>query len=316
MSYYWGHNRRFNDFSNHIRKVFNGSKMQKISIHAGFTCPNRDGTKGVGGCTFCNNESFKPSYCQSDLNIAEQINRGIKFFERRYDSVKYIAYFQAYTNSYAPLETLIDLYESALSYDGVEGLIIGTRPDCLSDQLIDYLKDIQKRYYVAVELGVESTLDVTLERINRGHSFDESKQAINILAKNNIPVGVHMIMGLPGESFDDMLKHGEYISKLPVNYLKLHQLQYVKGSKLGNYYLENPQPDSLLNLDQYIDFVVTFLENLRPDIVMERFTSQAPHSLLIAPKWGIKNFEFVRILENRMEKKDTWQGKYYSPVSF
>ncbi|TCO09116.1 TIGR01212 family radical SAM protein [Natronoflexus pectinivorans] len=310
MSYDWGHTRRYNDFGTYIRDKFEG-RVQKISIHAGFTCPNRDGSKGIGGCTFCNNETFKPSYCQSSVAVVEQIEKGIGFFSQRYPATRFLAYFQAYTNTYGELNDLINTYEQALSHPKVTGLIIGTRPDCLPDELIEYFSGISKRTYVVVELGVESTSDSTLEAINRGHDYQSTIDATHKLVKAGIPVGAHLILGLPGESREMMLKHAELVSKLPVTYLKLHQLQYVKGSHLGLSYLSNPKDFKVFDLNEYIELVVDFLELVRPDIVVERFASQAPHDLLLAPRWGLKNFEIVHKVEQLMEQRDTWQGRLY-----
>ncbi|ASB50779.1 TIGR01212 family radical SAM protein [Alkalitalea saponilacus] len=310
MSYAWGHTRRYNDFGTYIRKKFNG-RVQKISIHAGFTCPNRDGSKGIGGCTFCNNETFKPSYCQSSMSIFDQVEKGIKFFSQRYPATRFLAYFQAYTNTYGELNDLINTYEQALSHPDVTGLIIGTRPDCLPDGLIHYLSDLSKRSYVVVELGVESTSDLTLQNINRGHDYQSTIDAVHKLVDVGIPVGAHLILGLPGESREMMLKHAESVSKLPVTYLKIHQLQYVKGSHLGQLYFSKPENFKVFELNEYIELVVDFLELVRPDIVVERFASQAPHELLLAPRWGLKNFEIVHKVEQRMEERETWQGRLY-----
>ncbi|WP_026475525.1 TIGR01212 family radical SAM protein [Alkaliflexus imshenetskii] len=310
MSYAWGHERRYNDFSTYIRKLFN-ERVQKISIHAGFTCPNRDGSKGTGGCTFCNNESFKPSYCQPAVSVSDQITKGISFFRARHPEAKFLAYFQAYTNTYGELSQLIDLYDEALTHSEVIGLIVGTRPDCLPPDVLDYFAALNKRTHVTIELGVESTSDITLNRVNRGHDFKSTRDAVTRLADMGISTGAHLILGLPGESREEMLMHASRISDLPINYLKVHQLQYVKGSQLGSAFLQNPENFRVFEVEEYVELVVDFLERVRPDIVMERFASQAPHNLLLAPKWGLKNFEFVRLVDKRLSERDTWQGKLY-----
>lgn len=310
MDYFWGHPKRYNDFGSHIRQKFNG-KVQKISINAGFTCPNRDGTKGVGGCTFCNNDSFKPSYCEPVMSIGEQIDKGISVFRSRHPDAKYIAYFQSYTNTYGSISDLIALYEEALSCQEIAGLIVGTRPDCLPNDLLNYFADLQKRTYVTVELGVESTSNATLELVNRGHSFEETKDALLRLNERKIPSGAHLILGLPGETYSQMINHAVELSKLPINYLKIHQLQFIKGSKLGLSYQNNPINFRVFDVHEYVELVIDFLERLSPQIVMERFASQAPHDLLLAPRWGLKNFEFVRLVEKRLEERDTWQGRLF-----
>lgn len=310
MSYFWGHERRYNDFSTYIRKLFN-ERVQKISIHAGFTCPNRDGSKGTGGCTFCNNESFKPSYCQPAVSVSDQILKGISFFRARHPEAKFLAYFQAYTNTYGELSQLIDLYDEALLSSDVIGLIVGTRPDCLPADVLNYFAALNKRTHVTIELGVESTSDITLNRVNRGHDFQSARDAVARLAAAGISTGVHLILGLPGESREEMLMHASRISELPINYLKVHQLQYVKGSQLGSAYLQNPEKYTVFEVEEYVELVVDFLERVRPDIVMERFASQAPQNLLLAPKWGLKNFEFVRLVDKRLAVRDTWQGRLY-----
>ncbi len=310
MPYFWGHERRYNDFSTYIRKLFN-ERVQKISIHAGFTCPNRDGLKGSGGCTFCNNESFKPSYCQPAVSVSDQISKGITFFKGRHPEAKFLAYFQAYTNTYGELSQLIDLYDEALLHSDVIGLIVGTRPDCLPADVLNYFAALNKKTHVTIELGVESTSDITLNRVNRGHDFQSARDAVARLANVGISTGVHLILGLPGESREEMLMHASRISELPINYLKVHQLQYVKGSQLGSAYLKNPEKYKVFEVEEYVELVVDFLERVRPDIVMERFASQAPQNLLLAPKWGLKNFEFVRLVDKRLAVRDTWQGKVY-----
>ena len=310
MIYPWGHSKRYNDFGTYIKGKFNG-KVQKISINAGFTCPNRDGNKGFGGCTFCNNESFKPSYCEPVMDIKDQIEKGISVFRQRHPQARYLAYFQSYTNTYGLLDELIALYEEALSYPGVEGLIVGTRPDCLPNELLNYFAELQKKTYITVELGVESTHNPTLLAVNRGHTFEETQDALFRLKEREIPSGAHLILGLSGENRNQMLNHAQELSKLPLNFLKIHQLQYIKGSLLGKAYQQNPDGCPVFEVNDYIELVVDFLELLSPHIVVERFASQAPHNLLLAPKWGLKNFEFVRLVEKRLAERDTWQGRLF-----
>jgi radical SAM protein (TIGR01212 family) len=308
--YPWGHNNPFNDYSNFLRNKFN-NRVQKLSLNVGFTCPNRDGSKGIGGCSFCNNETFNPDYCRPDESITSQLDKGISFFKDRYPNQFYLAYFQAYTNTYGPLEQLKQMYEEALDHSGVVGLVVGTRPDCLPDKLIDYFSQLQKKYYVIVELGIESTNEETLKQINRAHTFEETKEAVFKLNKAGLPVGGHLIMGLPGESDEMMLSHADVLSNLPLNYLKLHQLQYVKGSSLGRQFQDDPSKFRVLEADEYIDIAISFLERLNPSIIVERLASQAPHKLLIAPRWGLKNFQLVEIARKRMLERNTWQGRLW-----
>lgn len=311
MNHPWGHARPYNDFASYLRRYF-GGRVQKLSINAGFTCPNRDGSKGSGGCTFCNNETFKPAYCEPASGVREQLETGKAFFSTRYPDARYLAYFQAYTNTYADLAYLKDLYGQALEVEGVVGLVVGTRPDCLPDALLDYFADLQKAYYVTVELGVESTNDATLKRVNRGHDYASTCDAVARLRARNLPVGAHLILGLPGEDRDQMLAHATTISRLDISYLKVHQLQYVKGSQLGRQFMARPQDFEVLKLDDYVDLVCDFVALLRPDIVLERFASQAPHDLLLAPRWGLKNFELVHRVEQRLVERKLWQGKHYT----
>ncbi len=311
MKYPWGHDRRFNDYSSYIKRTFN-ERVQKVSVDAGFSCPNRDGSKGVGGCTFCNNSTFNPSYCGEGSSITQQIDTGINFFSPKYKTQNYLAYFQAYSNTYANIDVLKQRYREALEYPQVIGIVLGTRPDCVDDELLAYLQELNKDYHITVEYGVESTLDTTLKRINRGHNYEIAKEAIVKTAKAGLNVGAHLILGLPGESEEDLYNHARAISELPLDYLKLHQLQLVRGSVMGEAYLKNTSEIKLYEVDEYIELVVNFLELLNPKIVMERFISQSPKELLIAPVWGLKNFEFVAKVEKRLKERGTWQGKKYS----
>ena len=308
--YSWGHDRRYNDFSTYFRTLFS-ERVQKVSIDAGFTCPNRDGSKGVGGCTYCNNKTFKPTYCNLENSVTSQVEKGIAFFAKKYKSMRFLAYFQAYTNTYAPIEDLKRLYEEALEHPKVVGLVISTRPDCIYHELLDYLAELSKNVYVMIEVGVESHLDRTLENINRGHSFAEAAWAIEETAKRGINNCAHMILGLPGETRDELLDQAKTISKLPVKNLKLHQLQIHKKTLLEKQFQQHPENFKLYTAYEYIDLVIDYLELLNPEIIVERFISQAPPQMLIAPKWGLKNFEFVAKVEKRLKERDTWQGRLF-----
>jgi len=308
----WGHERRFNAYSNYFRNIY-GARVQKVSIDAGFGCPNRDGLKGFGGCTYCNNDAFNPSYCQPSRSVSEQIGEGIKFHKWRYDeAVSYLAYFQAYSNTYAPLETLKKLYEEALRYRGVVGLIIGTRPDCIDDEKLEYLKELTSRCYVAVEYGIESCYDKTLVRINRGHSFEDAVSALEKTKALGITTGAHFIFGLPGETREEMLNQVDIISGLPIRTVKFHQLQIIKGTGMEIEFKNNPGDFELFTWEEYLDFFVSFLERLNPAIVVERFTGEAPPRFLTGEGWGKKRTDqIVNLIEKRLEELNTWQGKLY-----
>jgi len=310
--YPWGHNRRFNAYSNYFKGIF-GGRLQKVSIDAGFTCPNRDGTSGIGGCTYCNNDAFNPSYCHPSKSVTQQITTGVDFLKHRYKNpFGYLAYFQAYSNTYAPIEKLKTLYEEALAFPGIKGLVIGTRPDCIDEEKLDYIKLLSENYFVAVEYGIESCYDRTLKRINRGHNFNQAVNAIEMTSSRKIKTGAHFILGLPGESYDDMLKEAEIISALPLDTLKFHQLQIIKGTRMEKEYLENPGDFNLFLFDDYVEFFIRFLEKLNPAIVVERFTGEAPPGFLTNPVWGKKRTEqIVAIIEARLEELNTWQGRLY-----
>ena len=290
-----------------------GSRLQKVSIDAGFTCPNRDGTSGTGGCTYCNNDAFNPSYCNPSKSISKQLSEGMDFLRKRYrEPASYLAYFQAYSNTYASLKRLRSLYEEALSYPGITGLIIGTRPDCIDNEKLNYFRDLSEKHFVAIEFGVESCYDKTLKRINRGHSYSQAADAIKMTADKGIKTGAHFIFGLPGESREEMLAETEIISELPLHTVKFHQLQIIKGTIMEKEFLENPQDFNLFTFDDYVDFFILFLEKLNPQIVVERFTGEAPPGFLLEHKWNKKRTdEIVRIIERKLEELNTWQGRLY-----
>jgi len=310
VDFIWGHKKRYNDFSSYFKKKFS-ERVQKVSIDAGFTCPNRDGTKGLGGCTYCNNKTFKPTYTNLNNSVTNQIQDGVDFFSKKYKAMKFLAYFQAYTNTYAPFDNLKKLYEEALQHPKIIGLVISTRPDTVSAELLDYLAELSKKVYVMVEFGLESHLDKSLQLINRGHTFNDSVWALEETAKRGINNCAHMILGLPGETREDMLEQAKVISKLPFKNLKLHQLQIHKGTLLEKQYLKNPEKFNLFTSENYIELVVDYLELLNPEIIVERFISEAPPEMLIAPKWGLKNFEFVAKVEKRLKQRNTWQGRLF-----
>ena len=306
---------RYLNYNTVLKQEFS-ERVQKISINAGFTCPNRDGSKGTGGCTYCNNQSFSPGYAKPVKSVSEQVEEGIAFFHHKYESQVYLAYFQSYTNTYDNTENLIKIYREALSHPKVAGIVVGTRPDCINDELLDYFAELNKSKYVMIEYGVESTCDDTLQLINRGHDYAGSEEAIIKTAERGLRTGAHLILGLPGENRETILTHADKISKIPLTAVKLHQLQLIKGTAMARQYAENPGWFHMMTAEEYIELVIDFLEKLNPAIAVERFVSQSPEKLLIAPNWGLKNFEFVHKIEKRLAERNTRQGrKYMTPIA-
>ena len=304
--------RRYQDFTYFIRNRF-GFSVQKVCINAGFTCPNKDGTKGRGGCTYCNNNTFNPDYCKPIKPIKLQIEEGIEFFSSKYKAQKYLAYFQAYTNTYAPLVDLKRMYEEALEHKDVLGLVIATRPDCIKDQVLDYLQSLViEGYFIKLEFGLESTNNNTLKTINRCQTHEDAIDAFNRADGRGIHLGAHLILGLPGETKEDMLEHAFKVSNLPINTLKVHHLQIVKHTMMAYQFKHNPEMFTFMKLDEYIDLVVDFIELLNPNIILERFFSESPDRMLIHPKYGLKNFEVKHLVEKRLEKRNAFQGRLFS----
>lgn len=289
----------YKDYSHWIREQF-PFRVQKISVDAAFSCPNRDGRLSLGGCTFCDNKTFNPSYCDRGKSITQQLEEGKAFFAKKYPEMKYLAYFQAYSNTYAPLEELKRKYEEALAVDDVVGLVIGTRPDCVSDEALDYLQQLNQHTFLIVEYGIESANDNTLRRINRGHTFDCSRQAIIKAHQRGIITCGHIILGLPGEDEEEMLHQASTISQLPLDIIKLHQLQIIKGTPLAKEY--EAHPFHVFSAEEYVNIVIRYVSQLRNDLVLERFVSQSPPNMVIAPKWGLKNHEFTDLLNKRIRE--------------
>ncbi|MFZ4398704.1 MAG: TIGR01212 family radical SAM protein [Bacteroidales bacterium] len=312
MPYYWEHSRRFNAYANYFRQHF-GERVQKLSIDAGFTCPNRDGTLGFGGCTYCNNDAFNPSYCLPEKSVIQQIEEGIEFHAKRYRRAdKYLAYFQAYSNTYAPLSELEKLYNQALNHPLIIGLVIGTRPDCMDEEKLNYFAEISKKKYLIIEYGIESCYDRTLQAIHRGHDFDTLAKMIELTTSRGIKTGGHIIFGLPGETKEEMKAEAEILSKLPLNTIKFHQLQIIKDTAMQQQFIQHPEDFSFFSLEEYIDFIVDFLERLNPSFVIERFAGEVPPRYLAGPGWGlIRNDQILQKIEKRLEERDTWQGKLY-----
>ncbi len=310
--YPWGSPRRFNAFSDSFRSI-HGSRMQKVSIDAGFTCPNRDGTKGTGGCTYCNNKAFNPSYCTPEKPVIQQINEGIEFHRRRYRRAEaFLAYFQAYSNTYASTEVLRKMYNEALSHKDIRGLVIGTRPDCVNDEILDLLKELSEHCIVMLEFGIESCYDSTLTRINRGHTFAEAVKALEASHSRGLDTGAHFIFGLPGETREEMLKEADIISGLPLNRVKFHQLQIIRGTAMEREYNERHGDFEMFAWEDYLNFIIRFIERLNPSIQIERFTGEAPPRFLAKEMWGKKRTDvIVGLIEKRLEELDTWQGRLY-----
>ena len=300
--------KRYNSYGDYLKSKF-GGRVRKISIDAGFTCPNRDGTKGYGGCTYCNNISFVPSYCQPGMSIAEQVEAGVAFLSRRYKANKFIAYFQAYSNTYAPLKDLKQIYEEALLHPQVIGLSIGTRPDCIDEEKIVYLQELANEYYITIEYGAESIYNRSLARLNRQHTFQEWINAVKMTANREIKIASHVILGLPGESKNQMLHMAEVISQYPIDYLKIHHLHIVKGTILAKEYKDNPF--HLFEYREYLDLVTEFLQRLRPDIKVQRLVGETNPRHLIGPHWGLRVNKIMQHIEEELKRQDVWQGRLF-----
>lgn len=312
MDHPWGNKRRFNSWADQCRRTY-GSRLQRVSIDAGFSCPNRDGTLGFGGCTFCNNEGFSPAYCRADKPIAWQIDQGVKFLNKRYKNPeKFLAYFQAYSNTHGSLDRLKSWYGQALSHPAIWGLAIGTRPDCVDEEKLDYLAELARTHFVSIEYGIESCFNETLGRVNRGHGFEDSVKAIEMTASRGLHTGAHLIFGLPGETRTQMLSQAKILSALPLHSLKFHQLQIVRNTPMALEYEEHPKHFQLFSLEEYVEFIAEFLERLRPDISIERLSGEVPPAFQLSPGWGrMRSDQIIRMIELKMEETDTWQGKLW-----
>ena len=286
---------KWRDYGDFLREQF-PYKVQKISVNAGFTCPNRDGTKGSGGCTYCNNRTFNPEYCRPVLTVTEQLEQGKRFFGRKYKDMRYLAYFQAYTNTYGDEEQLMRRYEEALSVPDVVGVVIATRPDCVSDTLLERLAELRRRAWVMVEYGAETACERTLRLINRCHTWAETVDAVERTAAAGIECGAHFILGLPGEDEDTMMRTVEAINGLPLSTVKFHQLQVIRGTELARQLQAGEVEVIRWTAEEYAQVCARVLQHLRPDIAVDRFVSQSPAELLIFPRWGLKNYQFANLL--------------------
>ena len=308
----WGHTRRFNAYSNYFKQL-SGERVQKVTINAGFTCPNRDGTISQNGCLYCDNQAFNPSYCNPQKSIAQQIEEGIEFHKNRYRRAnKYLAYFQAFSNTYAPLSDLKKIYQQALDNENIIGLVIGTRPDCIDDEKLEYFSQLSENHYIIIEYGVESCNNNTLQLINRGHNFEQAVDAIKKTHQSGVKTGAHFIFGLPNETLSEWLQWTDIISKLPLDTIKFHQLQIIKNTPLADMYRLNSEAFYTFSLEKYIDFITCFLERLNPHFVVERFAGEVPPHFLVQNTWGlIRNDQILQTIEKKLEEKNTYQGKFF-----
>jgi len=313
MNYSWGTERRLNAYSDYFRKRF-GERVQKITIDAGFTCPNRDGTCGTGGCTFCDNRAFNPSYNRPDKSISEQIRQGMAFHRKRYRKAKqYLAYFQAYTNTYAPVPELRQLYEQALAVPGIMGIVVGTRPDAVDEEILDYFQELSGRCYVVLEYGIESIFNRTLMRVNRGHDVEKSLWAVSETAARGIRAGGHVIIGLPGESQNDFISTAMELSGWPLNSIKFHQLQVIKGTAMEQEYRQKPEDFETFTLEEYLYLMMEIIERLNPDFVVERIAGEVSPGMGVREGWGIRYDRILAAFEDLLEEHDSWQGKKFKP---
>jgi len=298
--------KRYRSFGFHMKELF-GTAVHKVNVDAGFTCPNRDGTVGTGGCIYCNNDSFRPRSCTSTLPLGQQISNGISYVKKRYHAEKFLVYFQPYTNTYAPVEELERIYREALSVPSVIGLAIGTRPDAVDEKKISLLQSLAKRSFILIEYGMQSMHEKSLAFIKRGHTYKAFLDALDMTKDRGIHIGAHIIVGFPTETREEMLMMADEISALPIEFLKIHQLQVIKDTPLARIYGQNPFP--LFAYDEYLEFVAEFIERLSPRIVLQRLFATAPDSILLAPHWGKKTQKILRDIVNELGKKNSFQGK-------
>lgn len=300
--------KRYNAYSTYLRQRF-GQRIQKVTVDAGFTCPNRDGTVAVGGCTYCNNASFNPGYNTAAKSIKQQVSEGIAFLRKRYGTEKYFVYFQPYSNTYASLDRLKRYYEEALSIPEVAGITIGTRPDCIDEEKLRYLETLAATHEITVEYGLESYLDQTLRKINRGHDYQSFLDALEMTRDRGIKICTHIIVGFPWENKNDWLMEAAVLSELPVDFLKIHQLHIVRDTVMEKQYLAGQM--RLLTFEEYLDVIVSMLERLNGRIIIQRLGGVAPPQMLVAPGWGKRYPEMLKAIDDTLEARDTWQGKLY-----
>ena len=300
-------NNRYNDLNSYFRKTF-GCRVQKISIDAGFSCPNRDGSISTDGCIFCNQKGSGTGAYAKGLTISEQILNGKKFIARRYKAKKFLAYFQAFSNTYAPCSHLKKIYDEALQQDKIVGLSLGTRPDCVDESVLNLLQEYARDYLVWIEYGLQSVHDETLLKINRGHNFKTFAKAVEATKNRGIKICAHVILGLPGESRDHMLKTAKILSKMGIDGIKIHLLYVIKGTKLETLY--NSGKYKCLDLEEYATIVCDFLEIIPPGIVIQRLTGDPHPDELVAPAWSLNRNTTFKLIKEILEKRDSWQGKF------
>lgn len=311
MTYPWGDGRRFNSYNRFLLQKF-GTRVQKLPLDAGFTCPNRDGRVGAGGCTYCLNDAFCPPYCSAQKPVEQQLEEGIAFCRHQYHGEAFLAYFQAYSNTYAPLEKLREIYRPAIENPLVKGIVVGTRPDCVDEAKLDFFAELQRRMFVAIEYGVESCREATLRRINRGHSFECAAEAVRQTADRGIYCSAHFIYGLPGETPEMWLEDLDSINRLPLSGVKFHQLQIIKGTPMQQEFALKQSDFHLFEKDEYVRFVVSVAERLNPAFVIERFAGSVPPRFLFSNRWGLERYDaLLHQIEKMMEKQDTYQGKLF-----
>ena len=311
-TYIWGDSRRFNSYSGYFARTF-GGRVQKVAVNAGFTCPNRDGSAGHGGCTFCDNAAFTPSYCDPAKSITRQIDEGIEFHRRRYRKAeRYLAYFQSFSNTYAPVETLEKIYGEAVAHPAVTGIVVGTRPDVIDGQKLDLFARLARTKYVAIEYGIESCNDATLRMINRGHDFACARRAAQLTAARGLHTGAHFILGLPGEEAASLIDQTAIINTLPLSSIKFHQLQIFRNTPMEADHALHPERYPSWSVDEYLDLVVEIVRRLRPDIIVERIAGEAPPRHLVANPWGlIRNEQLMARFEQRLAGRGTFQGEAF-----
>lgn len=311
--YSWGDDRRFNSYKQFLRRQF-GGRMQKLTLNAGFTCPNRDGSIGTGGCSYCVNEAFNPSYCDARKTVRQQLDEGISFHQNRYRRADgYLAYFQAYSNTYASLETMEEIYRPAIEHPAIKGIVVGTRPDCIDERKLEYFARLSETHFVSIEYGVESCFDSTLRRINRGHTFQQAVDAFILTKKYGIHTAGHFMYGLPGETPEMWIESVSRINALPMNGIKFHQLQLIRNTVMEKEYYENPSDFHLFTIDTYVPFIVDITERLNPSFVIERFAGEVPPRFLRENTWGLTRYDVVlHKIEQELSRRDSWQGKYCS----
>ena len=299
----------YNEFPSFLKRYF-PYKVQKISLNAGFTCPNRDGSKGYGGCTYCNNQTFNPDYCRTEKPIALQLEEGKRFFAHKYPEMKYLAYFQAYTNTYAPLSYLERIFTEAIEHEDIVGLSIGTRPDCLPDETLDLLSELNKKKPVTVELGLQTIHERTAAFIRRGYKLSCFEDALEKLQERKLETVVHTILGLPGENTENILETMRYLNAHHIDGIKLQLLHVLKHTDLAAYYGQTGF--HILSEDEYVDLVIRCLEVLSPDITIHRLTGDGPSDLLIAPLWSLKKRSVLNHIHHELKVRDTWQGRLFT----